>query len=383
MLIAVDNIGKFVNLAEKDKQQIDTLKNKKWFCPGCKEEVIIKNGSILCAHFAHKNKCSCDIFSENESKEHLLGKKLIADNCRKFRIPYEVEAFLPELNQRPDILINKEIAIEFQCSSLSIERFMERTKNYQKHGYQVIWLLGMKLHLTSKISNLQKNFIYLSKNIGFYVWELDVVEKKVMTNFFLSDSPSGFLNQRKGWQLSDENFLTILKYPQTAQEMLAYEIDSKLNFSKQKNLWNLQLNQKQKNVMTLQSYFYQKNLNLRELSGVSIFPSFQSVVLSEKELILRHLVYEFLEVNLKGTKEEINDYVTQELEKHLHLEYLLIGKRKLVSYHVSLYLCFLLQSDVIDVKNDDYFFKKEWEQKNLDFKKEFLGIPLKYVMINK
>lgn len=58
------------------------------------------------------------MFSENESEEHLKGKELIANNCDKYGIEYEVEAFLPELNQRPDVLIQEKLPLNFSVALL-------------------------------------------------------------------------------------------------------------------------------------------------------------------------------------------------------------------------------------------------------------------------
>ena len=43
----------------------------------------------------------------------------------------EIEAYIPEFKQRPDLLVNDKIAIEIQCSHLSMKRLKERTENYQ------------------------------------------------------------------------------------------------------------------------------------------------------------------------------------------------------------------------------------------------------------
>ena len=52
-----------------------------------------------------------------------------------------LEAYLPRLRQRPDILLAN-LAIEIQCSRLSHQRFIERTQNYLNNSYQVWWILG-------------------------------------------------------------------------------------------------------------------------------------------------------------------------------------------------------------------------------------------------
>jgi hypothetical protein len=47
------------------------------------------------------------------------------------KLSFQVEAYLPTLKQRPDLLIGK-IAIEIQCSPLPIKRLVERTETYHR-----------------------------------------------------------------------------------------------------------------------------------------------------------------------------------------------------------------------------------------------------------
>ena len=97
MLVALNKLGKTVNLIQYSKQEIDLFKEEKWFCPSCKQKVILKNGSIKQAHFAHKVQENCCVFSESESIQHLNGKKRIANWCEQYDVSYELEAYLPEI----------------------------------------------------------------------------------------------------------------------------------------------------------------------------------------------------------------------------------------------------------------------------------------------
>lgn len=378
MLIAESEKGKQINLSCLSRHEINQLRKTECYCPGCKEELIIKNGSIMMPHFAHKKNSLCLSFSENESEEHLKGKKIMADNCRKYKIEYEVEAYLPELNQRPDLLINHRIAIEFQCSPLSIERFKERTLNYQSLGYQVIWILGNKLQFKDKISQLQRQFIYLSKEIGFYVWEMDVEAKTIQNKYFLVSSVWQNFFQTRLFQLEKENFLSIVRFPLEKHPKISYEIRSKIACEKRIDSWNRQLNQKNKCTLSVQEYFYKKGLNIRNLPEIIILPSFQSVVLKEQEYIWRYQIYEFIGSNQKVTYQEIYEEIKgQNVES-----YCLISSSQFVKYHLSLYLCFLIQNRLVIRRDDGYYYTGH----KLDLKKssqEFLGIPLKYGMINK
>lgn len=69
--------------------------------------------------------------------------------------PVFLEAYLPRLRQRPDILLAN-LAIEIQCSRLSHQRFIERTQNYLNNSYQVWWILGNSFLGQSQFSLIEK-----------------------------------------------------------------------------------------------------------------------------------------------------------------------------------------------------------------------------------
>ena len=115
-------------------------------CPGCNEPVFLKKGPKIMAHFAHYAGAECHQFSEGETTQHLLGKQRLFEWLTKLNIPVEMEAWLPELKQRPDLLVtyqNRRIALEYQCSPIPFARLKERTDGYMSKGYEVYWICGM------------------------------------------------------------------------------------------------------------------------------------------------------------------------------------------------------------------------------------------------
>lgn len=134
-------------------------KGKKYYCRGCRKRVILKKGKKKCAHFAHQKSDNCSVFSERESKEHLQLKECFMDWLGQSVEPVFLEAYLPRLRQRPDILLAN-LAIEIQCSRLSHQRFIERTQNYLNNSYQVWWILGNSFLGQSQFSLIEKSCCY-------------------------------------------------------------------------------------------------------------------------------------------------------------------------------------------------------------------------------
>lgn len=140
-----------------------------FYCPSCKGRVCLKVGEVKRAHFAHYRNESCDVFSEGETKEHLDGKIQIFNYLQRRWENVQLEAYLPNLQQRPDVLFQKEnrkIAVEFQCSSISIEKIVERTKGYLNANYEVIWILGKCFKYTRRLTALHKAFLYHNLDVG-------------------------------------------------------------------------------------------------------------------------------------------------------------------------------------------------------------------------
>lgn len=116
-----------------------------FFCPQCKEPLLLKIGTIKIPHFAHLKNNACDsFFSEGESAAHLLGKQQLYSLFTRLQLPTVVEPYLPQIQQRPDLLVTKDdeqYAIEFQCSKIAGPLFQNRTNGYQAVNINPVWLL--------------------------------------------------------------------------------------------------------------------------------------------------------------------------------------------------------------------------------------------------
>ncbi|MEC5423597.1 competence protein CoiA family protein [Virgibacillus sp. C22-A2] len=148
MLQAKSKEGRLVTLATLTKLEINKLKQVKFYCPACNQRVIMKAGSIVIPHFAHQSIQKCPAHEGGEGLYHEKGKLLLYQWLKKQNIHVELEVYLPEINQRPDLLLRlntKIIAIEYQCARVAIEQIRERNNGYRKAGIIPIWILGATL----------------------------------------------------------------------------------------------------------------------------------------------------------------------------------------------------------------------------------------------
>lgn len=118
---------------------------ERFFCVACGKEVQMKLGKQKSWHFAHKKVDSCLAFYEAESTYHMHGKELLYRWFKRQNFQVDIEYYLPEIKQRPDVFVERagrKIAIEYQCANLAIEQLYKRTYSYWQAGIQVIWIVG-------------------------------------------------------------------------------------------------------------------------------------------------------------------------------------------------------------------------------------------------
>lgn len=147
MLRAKTQEGEYITLAVLPKQQIEHLRKKQFYCPECKNAVIVRAGPKVIPHFAHKSTTKCTLHG-GEGAYHQKGKLLLYDWLCKQNIHTKLETYLPEIGQRPDLLIqigNRKIAIEYQCSTIPINHIRKRNMGYKRIQITPIWILGAKL----------------------------------------------------------------------------------------------------------------------------------------------------------------------------------------------------------------------------------------------
>ncbi|MFE4524801.1 competence protein CoiA [Cytobacillus firmus] len=162
MLVASTENGVRINLI--GSHSIPSLQQYRekhnFFCPECKEKVIMKIGKKRIPHFSHSKGSECPERYEKESEYHISGKVLLFKWLKKKGLNPTLEPYYPEISQRPDISVHYEgvhYALEYQCSSISEELFIKRTEAYFQAGIVPIWILAGK-----SIKRIGKSKISLS-----------------------------------------------------------------------------------------------------------------------------------------------------------------------------------------------------------------------------
>lgn len=147
MLQARLKSGKYIIPALYPKSDLLQLRagEESFYCPVCDEKVILRVGEKVVAHFAHTANVNCPSRGGGEGAYHEQGKLQLYEWLLRQGLSVELEAYMPEINQRPDILLHhgeRRIVLEYQCSRISNEEIIERTNGYKEIGVPVIWILG-------------------------------------------------------------------------------------------------------------------------------------------------------------------------------------------------------------------------------------------------
>lgn len=272
MFIAMDKHQERWNCME----EIPPVTAGPFYCLACHSEVRLKNGLVLRAHFAHVELQQCPYHHEAESMEHLELKASLYDWGSK-EARTEVEYYLPEFQQIADLLVvDKRLALEVQCSSLSLERLKERSDAYRAHGYQVYWLLGKKLWIKERLSNLQAGFLYFSQNRGFHLWELDLAKKEVRLQYLIHEDLRGRLHYKtEVFPFEKGPLLEMLRIPYLKQPLQQLPVDLDRHFL---SYVRQQLFYRQPRWMKLQEQLYLQGHHLLEKDLDYFYPMCRPIV---------------------------------------------------------------------------------------------------------
>ena len=120
------------------------IKGHTYHCPGCGQEVTLKQGRKVIHHFAHKPPVTCS-WAAGETVLHLKAKEAFYDFFSgRGGATVELEYPLDGGNLRADVYVTgangKRVAFELQHSPISHDEIERRTARYFALGIALIWV---------------------------------------------------------------------------------------------------------------------------------------------------------------------------------------------------------------------------------------------------
>lgn len=347
------------------RDTIEQLKSQMFYCPSCLTPVYIKNGLVKLPHFSHYKSTLCSTLFEGETQEHLELKKFFVQWCEQESIVYELEKYLPRLNQRPDILIGK-IAIEIQCSILPVDQLMARTQNYRLHGYTPIWICGEKLLFQDgqKMSTLTKNISYYSEKIGFFIWGANQKNRELTLYFHIEeDWQQKSYYSKKYWKFFEHNLLDIFNYPHQAK---LFSTRKYMIGHLQRNYYihlNKEVIKKSKKIQLLQSILYKKHFHILHLPHWFYYPGILIFGCKHSDLLIKMVVWKAM-IKLENqiiNQKTLREYIYQVLVDYGDFFHPLpnISKKIFYNYCINKLVNHLVTCNHLILLNDQrYYIRK-------------------------
>ena len=155
-----------------------------FFCPLCREELLLRKGKVKTHHFAHKIKTNCD-YAHGESEKHYRIKKQLYEylkdkvNCKNCDLERNLKTVRPDISLR---INNIPVAIEIQNSAIDVKIIQKRMAEYTKMKIYVLWIIPQEspsLEYREKekvyVHNIKEWEAYLhALNYGkLYYWQGD------------------------------------------------------------------------------------------------------------------------------------------------------------------------------------------------------------------
>lgn len=223
MFVAKKKDGRFISLLDRRSKDelIQLKKDYEFYCTACHHPVQLKLGAKRLPHFAHFKDSNCSSQAEHETPYHMEGKKQLYWWFLNQNYDVEIEPYINEIKQRPDLLIKidgQPFAIEFQCSQLSYEHLLKRTNAYKRIKIHPIWILG-----ESWLKSSETPLFFLSQFQWLFTTKIQSKYPNCLPTFILYFNPT----TKKFTKISNlipftptKSFATIQTYSQNSNQLI-------------------------------------------------------------------------------------------------------------------------------------------------------------------
>lgn len=132
-------------LGEQRVEATGASKGPIYRCPGCGSELVLKQGRIVVAHFAHRPPVGCS-WARGETAAHMAAKNVLARSIRKRGYRAELEFIVTGLpgDRRADVAAWSRkglmVAMELQHTSISLQDIERRAFSYAGAGIAQMWI---------------------------------------------------------------------------------------------------------------------------------------------------------------------------------------------------------------------------------------------------
>jgi len=132
-------------LGEQRVEAVEATKGPAYHCPECSGELILKQGRIVVAHFAHRPPTDCG-WSRGETVAHMAAKRVTAQSIRERGQRAELEFVIAGLagDRRADVAAwspsGRLVALELQHTPIGLPEIERRAFSYARAGVAQMWI---------------------------------------------------------------------------------------------------------------------------------------------------------------------------------------------------------------------------------------------------
>ena len=148
-------------------QQNQLEENENYFCPHCHQTVILRKTKHGVCYFVHQLKKQ----STGETSAHQNGKLALFLWCSPY-CQADIESYIEHTKQRADVLVTlkqAQIALEYQCSKISIEELKSRNQLYATQQIIPCWIFGKRFLKMKRLNDLLKEAMRYHPKLGNYL----------------------------------------------------------------------------------------------------------------------------------------------------------------------------------------------------------------------
>ncbi|MDR0846512.1 MAG: hypothetical protein LBN08_03275 [Lactobacillales bacterium] len=367
MLVSKNQHNEIINVLKHSAKELINLKKDEYTCIECGSKVILKHCHSKLSHFAHVKKSDCDFIHENEGIEHLSIKKAFYNILTQQGHKVEVEKSIVEGKLRADLLVDDTIALEIQCSNLSIERLAERTRLYKENGIQVYWMCGKNLWIDGleKTSYLKKALNYFSKgDKRLHRFEVNLAKHEIVIRVRITEYADGRISSYKMRMPFDADWLGMMQ--DESFRIPAHppiDLDNSMEISE--NVYkNNKLKVRSEETNRIIERFYEHGWYLWDLPEYFYYPGTVAPFSKDNDFYFKLLVIEAVDrwqfpLDLNDYS-EFMEFVAQYVTKY-KIDFLTLPNMNIdevIWFYVSVELIHLTRCKILDGNVSTNYFKE-------------------------
>lgn len=205
--------------------------DNQWFCPDCRQEVIVKKSKKQKYFFSHLNVCHSEdldrVIINTETDSHMRTKEIFYNALQDTELTIQIEYPIDSINQIADIYVEdylkqNRMVIEYQHTPISAKLIHQRHKKYLSFSNRSIWLIDY--HLSE---NIKQNFtwfqtmLHYDRQEGFYWQTIDTTREEIV---FLKSLPLIFQLEKITYIEEKVNVKDFVRHCQPSQNKQAKKI---------------------------------------------------------------------------------------------------------------------------------------------------------------